>query len=187
MRKALSAIVPDVRHHRSLVACRNLAELEEWRAARSVFVYIAMPRELDTTSLIEDAWRRGQQVFVPRVELERPGEMHAVRIHSWSDCLPGFRGILEPVRGEVVDATAIDLVVAPGLAFDASGRRLGQGSGFYDRFLARSGLHARVCAIAFEEQVLENVPCELHDAPMDLVVTDVRVRRVRGDRGAPGQ
>ncbi len=178
MRAVLRAICPDDRHQRSLSACRRVTELDEWQNARSVFLYLALPRELDTTPLVEEAWRRGKRVAVPRVDADRSGAMDAVPIESWSDCLPGYRGILEPVDGDPIEMHAIDLAVVPGLAFDLAGRRLGQGGGFYDRFLARHDLRAAACGMAFEEQVVERVPVDPHDRTVDLLVTDASVRRV---------
>lgn len=182
MRAALRAVAPEVRHRRSLLACRRLAELPEWRSAGCVFVYLATSSELDTTSLIEGAWRDGKQVAVPRVIQDRPGAMDAVPIGRWSDCLPGFRGILEPFVGAPVAIDSIDFAVVPGIAFATDGHRLGQGGGYYDRFLAHPELRATLCGIAFEEQVVERVPVDPHDRPVDVLITDAgELRSLRPD------
>ncbi len=86
-------------------------------------------------------------------------------------------GIAEP-DSPVVDPTVIDLVLVPGVAFDASGGRLGHGAGYYDRFFARlekSGARPRRWGLAHDIQVVDEVPVEPWDVPMDVVVTPSRV------------
>ena len=71
-----------------------------------------------------------------------------------------------------VDPASLDVVVVPGLAFTADGRRLGQGGGHYDRFLPRLRPECRTVGAAFAEQVVDDLPTEPHDVRLDLVVTD---------------
>lgn len=86
-------------------------------------------------------------------------------------------GIREPVEGMPVPVSDIDLVVVPGLAFDEQGNRLGRGRGFYDRFLSHPDFHGTSCALALEDQVVPNIPIGPSDVCVDMLVTDVRVRR----------
>ncbi len=71
-----------------------------------------------------------------------------------------------------IEAEKLDLVVVPGLAFSADGHRLGQGGGWYDRFLARTRADCTKVGVCFAGQVVPQVPIEPHDVPLDLVVTD---------------
>jgi 5-formyltetrahydrofolate cyclo-ligase len=68
-------------------------------------------------------------------------------------------------------------VIVPGLAFDSRGRRLGRGGGFYDRFLSQPDLTAVTCGVALEAQILEDLPREPHDVPVDLLITEERTIR----------
>jgi 5-formyltetrahydrofolate cyclo-ligase len=87
-------------------------------------------------------------------------------------------GIREPVTGTAVPLGVIDMIVIPGLAFDAKGYRVGRGRGFYDRFLAQQDFQGIRCALCFHEQLqAEPIPCEAHDVPMNLIVTDREVIR----------
>jgi 5-formyltetrahydrofolate cyclo-ligase len=83
------------------------------------------------------------------------------------------------VEGAVVDPGSIDVVVPPGVAFDRSGRRVGYGGGFYDRFLPMTGGTVPRIALAFDLQVLDAVPAGGSDRPVDAVVTESRVLRLR--------
>jgi 5-formyltetrahydrofolate cyclo-ligase len=90
--------------------------------------------------------------------------------------VPGPRGLLEPGAGGRALAEA-DVVIVPGVAFDASGGRLGRGGGSYDRALA--AVRVPVVGLAFDDAVVDAVPVEAHDARVDVVVTPARVLRVR--------
>ncbi len=176
MRSVLRSVAAADRRELSARACRLLHEQPEWQNAQTVFVYLAMQQEIDTTPLIDLAWGEGRRVFAPRVDAERK-RLDVVEIHSWSDCLPGYRNLLEPVGAESFPVDRIDLIVLPGLAYDAAGGRLGQGGGFYDRFLDDGAVRGVACGFAFEQQFLAKVPREAHDRSVRMLVTDARVRR----------
>jgi len=189
MRRLLREIAAAERQRLSLEVCRRMLGLPEWQRAETVMLFLATPTEVDTAPLVEAGWRAGKRVLAPRVDPER-NVMAAFEIRAWSDCLPGFKGILEPVEQEAFDVPAIDLIVVPGLAFDLGGGRLGAGGGFYDRFLARDDCRAGTVGVAFELQVVEALPREPHDRGVESLVTDRAVRRFgadgeRGDRRSP--
>lgn len=81
------------------------------------------------------------------------------------------------------DARLIDVIVVPGLAFTVDGRRLGQGGGWYDRFLPGLRDHCPMIGVAFEVQIVDELPTEPHDVTLDVVVTEHRVCRADGRGG----
>lgn len=105
--------------------------------------------EPDLATFVMWCERRGDSVFVPEVDGD---DMWAV---------PGR-----------VEPASLDLVVVPGLAFAADGRRLGRGGGHYDRFLAATGAHCRWVGVGFAEQLVDDVPVARHDVRLHAVVTD---------------
>ena len=106
--------------------------------------------------------------------------MMPVEVRSLThDLAENSLGIREPVSGVPIPTSMIDLVIVPGLGFDEKGNRLGRGRGFYDRFLAHPQLRAVKCALAFEEQLCPEVPCDPLDVGVDILVTDVKLRRAR--------
>jgi 5-formyltetrahydrofolate cyclo-ligase len=115
----------------------------------TVMLYDALPGEPDTASWIE--WCRARDVTVFLPEVDGP----ALRVQ------PGD-----------VDPTTLDVVVVPGLAFTAAGRRLGQGGGHFDRFLPRLRADCLTVGVCFREQLLADLPTAPHDAGVRLVVTD---------------
>ena len=181
MRAILRDVSPEVRRERSRVACRRLTEQPEWQSASAIFVHVSTWLEIDTTPLTETAWAERRRVLAPKVVDEERGRMVPVEIRKWTDCIVGYRNLLEPLDDTAVPADEIDLVLTPGLAFDTLGLRLGQGGGYYDRFLADPELRARTCGYAYEAQCVDRVPAEPHDRPVDLLVTEATVRRFGDD------
>ncbi|MEO0477651.1 MAG: 5-formyltetrahydrofolate cyclo-ligase [Planctomycetota bacterium] len=103
--------------------------------AGSVFVYVSSGSEVRTHELIAALLDQGKAVAVPRV-LPEPGVMQPILIHKLDDFAPGRFGIPEPTTHEPFDETP-DVTIVPGLAFTCTGERLGQGGGYYDRYLAQ--------------------------------------------------
>ena len=83
----------------------------------------------------------------------------------------------EPAFSAPIPPSLIDLVVVPGLGFDAFGNRLGRGRGFYDRFLATPEFKGIACALAFDEQFVDELPTGPLDCPVNMLVTSSQVRR----------
>ena len=100
---------------------------------------------------------------------------------------PNHFGILQPPleTARLIPTAAIPLFLVPGLAFDPAGRRLGYGLGFYDRAFADAAPGALKVGLAFELQILESVPADPHDVPMDFVVTEDRVIRAAAGPESP--
>ncbi len=163
---------------RSRLVQERLFATEWWRRARWVFVYIAMSVEVDTTPIVTRAYREGRQVAIPRIEGE---EITFYRYEGRTRGLvPNQFGILEPdpqwlpvEPRELAEGPL--LILAPGLAFDRSLRRIGRGKGYYDRFLARARSGPQECLVVgltLAEQVVEEVPAGPLDQPLDGLVTD---------------
>lgn len=137
-----------------------------WAGARAVLLYRAKPPELSVTSLGNGALRDGKRVVFPRVE---PGGLVLREVASWDDLEVGAYGIHEPKAGcPVVSPADIDVAIVPGVAFTRAGDRLGQGGGFYDRLLPTIG--GVSVGVAFDCQLVDVLPVEAHDRPVDEVV-----------------
>ncbi len=154
----------------SIAAQDRLCGLEAFIRARRVACYLSAPGELGTAKLLQACFKDGKMVTVPA----RRGTTWIYGLCRMTPDTPlrvGLLGITEPAVPEWVDAGEMDLVVVPGVAFDARGNRLGHGLGCYDRMLAGEG-RAFKAAIAFDWQLVHEVPMESHDVPMDAVVTE---------------
>ena len=153
----------------------NLLALPAVREAKSWFVYVSTAQEVDTHKLIRLLLSRGNLVAVPRIV--GVGEMIAQSIRSFDELRLSEFGILAPPPGEPYQG-AIDVCVCPGLAFSESGHRLGLGRGYYDRFLAATPPRIAI-GLSLESFVKPELPVELHDRPMEFIVTEKRVIQCR--------
>lgn len=171
---------------RSAAAAERLRQLPEWAAARTVAGFAAKGAEIDPAGALDDARRRGIAVVYPRVGTGRP-RLSFHRVADPAELRPGFQGVLEPDAGGLeVELAAIDLFVVPGLAFDAAGRRLGYGGGYYDEVAAEVRLRradALLVGVGFDFQVVARCPAGEGDGAVDLVVTDERVIRMNTGHG----
>jgi 5-formyltetrahydrofolate cyclo-ligase len=177
LKDKLAAITDEQRHRKSLAACGFVASSPEFAAARIVMLYLSTPSEVDTSPLALKCWQAGKTVVVPKVSWDQR-RMLPVEISSLADptTISG-PGIREPVAGKPVPTDFIDLVIVPGLGFSNNGYRIGRGMGFYDRFLAQGEFIGVSCGLAFDEQVVENLPVLDHDIPLGMLVTDRGIRR----------
>lgn len=157
-------------HEESLKCLRNLRELPAYRENTWIYTYMAIGSEVDTISMMQEFIKDGKKVAVPKVE----GDIIAFyEIQSVKDCKPGLWGILEPVSYKA-PADDPGLILLPGLAFDESGNRLGYGGGYYDKYL-KARPDCACAALAYELQLLEEVPHEEHDKQVEYIVTPERV------------
>lgn len=177
LRAAMTGIPPAVLHERSIQACLGLTRTPEYARAEILMVFLSLPTEVDTTSLVLQAWRDRKRVLAPKVSWEQR-RMLPIQIDSLSDDLSESPlGIREPADGVPIPLANIDLVIVPGMGFDLKGNRIGRGRGFYDRFLAHRDWAGVACGLALEDQVVEEVPVSEHDRKVQMLVTDVTVRR----------
>jgi 5-formyltetrahydrofolate cyclo-ligase len=134
----------------------------------NVLAFCGVGSEPDTRGLLGMLLQRNAVVLLPRVVGE---EIVAVRYDPHVPMHLGAHGIPSP-DGPTFDASMIDVVIVPGLAFTRDGRRLGQGGGYYDRFLPVLRSDCRTIGVCFDEQLVDDLPSEEHDRRVDRVVTD---------------
>jgi 5-formyltetrahydrofolate cyclo-ligase len=155
-----------------LVAQRALA-VPGVADARAVLAYAATAEELDPAPLVAALRERGARIAYPRVC--GPGSLALHWCDDEAALALGYCGVAEP-SSDAPEAAAedIDLVLVPGAAFDEACGRLGMGGGHYDRLLSRLTPGALAIGLAFDEQVVTEVPTEAHDVRLDAVITPTR-------------
>jgi 5-formyltetrahydrofolate cyclo-ligase len=153
--------------------CARLREQKVWSAARSVLFFAPLPDEPDIWPLLSEAIAAGKTIALPAFV---PGtNRYTARqiIDPARDIIAGQFGIQEPVAtGAEIPLNRLDLVLVPGIAFDAHGGRLGRGKGFYDRLLA--DVRGTKCGVAFEEQMVDVVPVGPLDIRLHCILTPTR-------------
>ena len=155
----------------SLSIYEKMIGLPEFREASCIYAYVDYNKEASTREIIKKAWAEGKRVAVPKVT--GPHEMKYYYLEDFSQLKPGYFQIPEPE--DCPEAAEEDaFLIVPGVAFDENRHRAGYGQGFYDRYLAGHRKH-KTAAIAFEFQIVEEVPAEETDVFPDKVITESRI------------
>lgn len=141
-----------------------------WRHARCILGFVPLPSEPDLWALFQERVRAGGLCCVPRWNVVEQ-DYEAARLPSEGGLSPGPYGVLEPDESlPVMPWERLDLILVPGLGFDRRGWRLGRGRGHFDRLLRRVIQTSR-WGIAFDRQIVEQVPIEPHDVNVNFLVT----------------
>ena len=177
MRAVRSALTPHDAHDKALSISLNVMRCLR-PSIRCVGLYAHTQYEIDTGPMLAALVSRGIRVAFPRALVDK----RRLSFHFSSSptaMAVGKLGILEPLAQDP-KASNLDVVIVPGLAFDRRGGRLGQGHGYYDRYLAESETMA--LGVAYESQLLEELPLAPHDHLMDMIVTESRIIDCRTER-----
>ena len=137
-----------------------------YQKANTIYGYLPYNQEVRTWALLEQALKDGKTVAVPKVYGD---EMRFIVMTDLSRVAAGYAGIPEPVEDAPIANDPTGLVLMPGMVFDKQGHRIGYGGGFYDRFLAAEPNHPTI-ALCYEFQLLEHIPTEEFDIPVDCVL-----------------
>lgn len=174
IRSRLSGLSDEYKTKSSAEIERLLLLSNEYKNARSIFIYTSTPNEPCTDGIIGNALCRGKTVYVPRC-LER-GVMVPVRIDRDTQYEEGYMGIKEPVEyDKSLSLPQIDLSIIPCMSACTDGKRLGHGAGFYDIFLSKTKTY-KLC-LCFSELLCDSIPTDENDVKMDCVITESRIFR----------
>ena len=167
-RASMSKKERDIASHKIV---SNLIDNPIYKAANTIMAYASMPEEIQLNELFDNAFANDKLLAIPLI-IGR-GTMRPVFLPTIEDLVVGDFGILtvRQDKRKFVEFDDIDCIIVPGAAFDRQGNRLGLGGGYYDRFLQRVPNAKRV-ALSFNCQLVDSVPSELHDAKVDVIITE---------------
>jgi 5-formyltetrahydrofolate cyclo-ligase len=176
IRAALEKISPAVRAVESIDLCERLKA--QIPSAHTILFFAPLPDELDVWPLLELSLALGTNCALPFFDAEE--KTYGARLLKTlaTEIVVGKFGAREPAADcAEITLNHFDLVLVPGMAFDLHGNRLGRGKGYYDRILAEaSGIK---CGVAYDFQLLEEIPTEPHDAKVDFIFTPSRCLKAR--------
>lgn len=163
------------RGEKSISIKERLFVLEEFKNAKCILCYANFRSEVETEALIKEALKSGKRILIPRIS---EGNMQLCEVCDFDKelCCNDI-GIPEP-KEEFVNEVShehVDLIIAPGVAFDKTGNRLGYGGGFYDRLLKTMENKVPIVALAFDIQIVDNLPEEEHDEKVDIIVSEKKI------------
>lgn len=147
---------------------QQVEALAQFRKAGTVLLYWSMEDEVQTHDFV-NRWYKEKRLLLPCVD----GDDLKLRQYTGPECMVSGEqfGIGEPTGEEYTELDKIEMIIVPGVAFDGRNNRMGRGRGFYDRLL-KSTPNAFKVGVAFDFQMVEEVPVEAFDVPMDAVITE---------------
>ncbi len=172
------------RQEKSRVISRNFWRTTEFSRVGTIFLYVNFRSEVETMGILRQALERKIRVAVP-LTLARESRLEAYEITDPDRQLrPGYCRIPEPDPNlsRLIMPAEIELVLLPGSVFDLAGNRLGYGGGYYDRFLANDAPHALRVGLAYEMQIIDKVPAQAHDEPLDYLISEKKVIKTKSCR-----
>ena len=152
----------------------NLFNLSQYKKSKTIMFFVSFKNEVDTHEMVKEALRN-KTIVVPKVAHH---EIEPSVIIDFDNLITGKFGVLEPIETMNIANKNIDLILVPGIVFDENGHRIGYGSGFYDKFLAKVPKAIKI-GLAFDFQVVDKIPREMHDVLVDMIVTEKRVVECR--------
>lgn len=150
-----------------------VASTTYYKNAKTIMCFVSFGSEMDTSMIINKALADGKRLVVP-IAVHETKELIPSLITSMDELEPGYFNILTPKAEFVrpIEPDEIDVILVPGVAFDHHGYRVGYGGGFYDRFLTRTRKDAKRIAIGFSLQILDQVPRESFDLPVEMIISE---------------
>jgi 5-formyltetrahydrofolate cyclo-ligase len=157
---------------------QNLYSLPEFQKSKNIMFYVSVNNEVDTHEIIKDLLSKKDKTIIIPYMIKNNPLMQLSELKNLNELEPKTFGILEPKKLYVreFNPDKLDLAVIPGIVFDKSGHRIGYGYGYFDRFLKTLKNKTKKIGLAFDFQVVDEVPKEGHDVPVDIVVSENFIR-----------
>jgi 5-formyltetrahydrofolate cyclo-ligase len=164
----------------SAIICQRIIELPEYQQAETVLWYVHCRTEVRTLSALNQQFQGNKRMVVPYCTVDENGEkcLGLWLLKSMEELQPGMWNILEPAKSRwqaadrQIQPNELDLLLVPGVAFDFSGGRLGNGAGYYDRLLSQVRTDALRVGVCYESQIVSKVVRQAHDVLMHRVITE---------------
>lgn len=168
-RKALTA---DEVRYASEIICNSLWDMDAFIESKTVMVYLSSFNEVSTMAITKKLLSLGKRVVVPISDTSTETLILSY-IEDMSSLSKGAYGVLEPTSIKNANASDIECVLVPGIAFDVRGNRMGFGKGYYDKLLAQTS--AVKIGLCYDFQLVDNIAVEAHDVPMDIIITEKQI------------
>ena len=155
----------------------RLFKFANFLEANIALLYVNGRDEVATEKILERCYDYNKIVILPAFDTEKY-TMKLMKVDNpKKDLKIGPRGILEPdpARCKIVPVDCIDIAVIPSIALDEKGGRIGSGEGYYDRLIPELSITTRKVTLAFEEQIIQQVPMASHDKHVDIIITEKRI------------
>lgn len=175
IKKRNNLSVNEINQFSELISDKIIGNLY-FQKANNILAYISFRNEVDVSKIIEKAWNLNKQVLIPKTNLTKKN-IQPYEINSWGELQIGNYQLLEPIidNKETFPIADVEVVLVPGVAFDKNGYRLGYGGGFYDRFFATCQTTLYKIGVAYDFQVIDELPVLDHDCIVNEIITEKQI------------
>lgn len=157
---------------KSLAILGKFFQLQEFNNSLTILFYAAFAGEVDTFEMIKRALNLGKKICLPKIVEDKKDIIPTLVDDLKNGLENGHYGIKQTKNSKILDMKNIDMIVVPGIAFDKNNNRLGRGGGYYDRFLKRAPLDIPTIGLAFDFQIVDNLPLNEYDVSVNRVLTN---------------
>lgn len=163
---------------------KKLIKFDKYQQSEKIMLYISTKSEVQTMGIINYSLNANKNTFIPFINKEKHDIIPSLMKDYQTEIAPGSLGIYQPKKEfiRLFPAKILDLVIVPGIAFTEQGHRLGRGGGYYDRFLKKLSKSSYIIALAFEIQIINEIPLEKNDVPVDCIITEERIIQINGSK-----
>ncbi|XP_076635262.1 methenyltetrahydrofolate synthetase [Colletes latitarsis] len=180
MKNVIAQLNSEEKQRQSKNVFQKLCALTEFQTSQRISLYLSTENEIDTIPILKHLFEKQKEVFIPRyrnkqmemVKLLSMEDYEKLPLTKWNIKQPNF----DESRENALETGGLDLIILPGVAFNMDGKRLGHGMGYYDTFLniylRKQQKKPHLIAVAFNEQIQEDIPTSENDVFMDLVLTE---------------
>ena len=154
----------------------KLERLKEFKNAKTILLYHPFQNEVDTLPLLEKELKKKSRKHFGLIRIcSKTDRIHVHQVHDLKTLQTGKFDIKEPsTMHPLISKKEIDLAIVPGIAFDKHGNRIGYGKGYFDRLFKKLSTSCTKIALAYDFQIVENIPVEKHDRKVDIILTETQ-------------
>jgi 5-formyltetrahydrofolate cyclo-ligase len=159
---------------KSKLILNQLIKMDEFKQASTILFYISYDNEVFTHDKIREHIPV-KNIIVPVTDVKNK-KLILSKLENWDNLKVGAYRILEPLKEKMINVSIdnIDMVIVPGVGFNEHGNRVGHGKGYYDKLL-KEIKNALFVGLAFEFQIVRNIPSDINDIPVNLIITEDRI------------
>ena len=176
-----SELSPEFILENSKKIAENLINLSIYQKSANIMLYVATQDEVQTQEIIKSAQKDKKRIFIPLIIRKDNALLPSLVTDFEEELVQGVLGIYQPKKEfyRIYPPSTLEMVIVPGVAFTIHGHRLGRGGGYYDRFLSQLEGQIYSIALSFEMQIFDEIPFDVQDMPVDYIITEKRVIRIR--------
>lgn len=168
---------------KSLKIADMFLKFDKYQQSEKIMLYVSTKTEVQTGQIIQYSQTYHKELYVPYIDQINLAIIPSLVLDFEKELSAGSLGIMQPKEEYLrfYPPDVLDLVLVPGVGFTQNGERMGRGGGYYDKFLSKLPKDILTAGLAFEEQIVSELPIDQNDVSVDYIVTEERIIQIRTD------